>query len=122
MEFNKEQLTKTEVLFCKKRKDLLELANECPGVLGAHFLLQVRKKLMKPLPSNSQELLLTDVASWAATSTHCDIKEIRDAKEVQMLGRIIGLMGEGKYEEIVDLAVMRVREVRFAKQPSSSWD
>ena len=84
--------------------------------------MQVRKKLMKPLPSNSQELLLTDVASWAATSTHCDVKEIRDAKEIQLLGRILGLLGEGKYEEIVDLAVMRVREVRFAKQPGSSWE
>ena len=50
------------------------------------------------------------------------MKEVRDVKEVQLLGNIISLLGDGKYEEVVDLAAMRIREIRFAKAQGSRWE
>jgi hypothetical protein len=77
---------------------------------------------MKANPKDSRDLARTDVAGWASSSTLCDVKELRDVKEIQMLGRLMMMIGEGKTEEACDTIAMRVREIKMAKMTGSSWE
>ena len=116
-----EAVERTETMHCRKRKDLLQVASRHPGALGAHLLLQVRRKLMKSAPKDTKDLARTDVASWAGSSSN-DIKDLRDVKEVMLLGKLMMMIGEGKTSEAVDTMAMRIREVRMAKAPGGSWE
>lgn len=118
--FDSEMLTRSEVLHFRKRKDLLSFANRHPGALGAHFLLQVRRRLMRPLPENSSELRETDPTAWAMTQA--DLKEVRDLCEVQLLSRLLMDINSDRLASAVDLLVMRIREIRMAKAQGGTWE
>ena len=117
-----EAFEQTENLHLRKRKDLLHMTSAHPGTMGAHLLLQVRRKLMKGPPRDTRDLARTDVASWASSTSMCDVKELRDIKDIQMLGRLMSLVGEGKIEEALDTIALRIREVRMANMQGSSWE
>ena len=84
-------------------------------------MLQVRRKLMMSAPKDTRGLVRTDVASWAGSSSN-DIKDLRDMKEVMLLGKLMMMIGEGKTSEAVDTMAMRIREVRMAKAPGGLWE
>lgn len=108
------------MLHFRKRKDLLAFASRHPGALGAHFLLQVRRRLMRPLPENSSELRETDPTVWA--KTQADLKDVRDLREVQMLSRLLMDINSDRLPAAVDLLVMRIREIRMAKSQGGAWE
>jgi hypothetical protein len=118
--YKADMITRAESLHFKKRKDLLAFAQKYPGGLAAHFLYQVRRKLLQPAPQDSYDILATDSSSWA--SSFSDLKDIRDLKEVQFLTKIMAEVSLGRLPQAMDLCAMRVREIRMAKAPQGSWE
>ena len=117
-----DQLVRHEALRFKKRSDLMAFALKNPGVLGAHFLLQVRQKMMLPTPSTTSELYRTDVAAWAMSPLGPGLKDLRDIREVQVLGQVLTHLTSQRIPQAVDLMAHRIREIRAAKAPGGSWD
>ena len=103
----------------KRRPDLLNFAAKRPGALAAHFLAQVRERLSKGEPRSGKELLETDAASWIPVS---GLKEVRDLREATVLCRILTELTHRRPEKAADIIAMRLREIRFAKTASSSWE
>ena len=91
-----------------------------PGGLGAHFLWQVRRKLMRPVATNTDELLDTDATGWSATM--CNLKDLRDLKEVQFLTKLFADVNADRLPQAMDLLAMRIREIRMAKTAGGSWE
>ena len=122
MEFKPEEVHRTEHLTFKKRKDLLAFHERHPGALAAQFLLQVRRKLSRPMPENSHQLIRTDTSVWSTTPSMNELKELRHQKEVQFLGKLMMDLAEERLPQVLDAVVMRVREIRTAKAAGGSWD
>lgn len=105
----------------KRRGDVLEYHHKYPGALAARFLCRVHQKLGQELPSDTDELHLTDVAaSWA--SAHALLKDASDQKEVVFLSRLLSELGQNRLPELADFVAMQIREIRAAKAEQSSWD
>lgn len=104
----------------RRRGDLLKFHHRYPGALAGHFLCQVRQKLGQGLPVDTEELRLTDVASWS--TAHASLTDVKDQKEVAFLSRVLADLGQGRLPELADLVAMRIREVRAAKGEQGSWD
>ena len=83
-------------------------------------MLQVRRRLMRPLPDDTEQLRDTDPCSWA--TSHSELKDVRDLKEVQLLSKLLMNLNTNKLAEAVDLLVMRIREIRTAKGAGGSWE
>ena len=87
LKYDKDALNRAEILHFRKRKDLLTFSSRYPGALGAHFLLQVRRKLFRPTAENSKELRETDPTIWAVSQT--EMKDVRDLKECHFLTKLL---------------------------------
>ena len=75
---------------------------------------------MAPVATSSKDLLDTDPTGWAATM--CDLKDVRDLKEVQFLAKLLSDLNANRLPEAVDLLAMRIREIRMAKMAGGSWE
>ena len=118
--FSTRAIDRQHTILFKRRSDLIRFHHRNPGGLAAHFLQQVRAKLMLPLARNSDELRDTDPSGWA--STQSDLKDTRDQKELLFLMRVLHDMAQGRLQAVADLLVMRARELRFAKSAGGSWE
>ena len=104
----------------KRRSDLVNFAARHPGALGALFLHHVRGRLSLPAPEKKDDLYQTDITTWAATAT--GLKEVGDMKEVQLLSKVLLEINRDRLPQAVDIIAQRIREVRMAKAPGSSWE
>ena len=66
------------------------------------------------------DLYRVDVATWA--STNSGLKELRDQREVTVLGKVLTLLNRKREKEAADLMVQRVREILQAKRAGGSWE
>ena len=119
-QFDVGQQTRQHTLRFKRRADLLKFHLERPGALAAHFLCQVSQKLGRPMPTSSAELLRTDVVGWS--ERHSGVKDVRDQREIQFLGRILQDLGTDRLPQLADLLALRIREIRAAKGEGGSWE
>ena len=107
-------------LHFKRRRDLLKFSSKYPGGLAAHFLHQVRRKLDKQAAVTTQDIISTDPTVWAH-SQH-GMKDVRDAREVQFLSKLLAEISLGRLPGAVDYIVMRIREIRMAKADKGTWE
>ena len=98
----------------------MSYALEKPGTLTTLFLYQLRQRMHGSAPRSLSDLYQVDVGHWAGTST--GLKELRDRREVALLGKALSLLNRRKDKEAADLMVQRVREVLYAKRAGSSWE
>lgn len=98
--YDQDTLTRAEGLHFRKRKDFLSFASRHPGALGAHILLQMPRRLMRPLPEHSSELRETDPTMWVMMLA--DLKDVRNLREVQLLSRLLMDINSDRLPAAVD--------------------
>ena len=77
---------------------------------------------MKGAPKDTEELLATDVAGWAASPLGPGLKDVRDIREVQVLSKILTDLGSQRIPQALDLACHRIREIKAAKSAGGTWE
>ena len=97
---------------------MLAFAARYPGALAAHFLCQVRSKLLKREPGKMADLQV-DLAQWTSSA---GLKELRDIREIQALSMILTELNHARIQKAADIIAMRIREVRAAKGTGGSWE
>eukprot|EP00971_Amphidinium_carterae_P232913 4622220-Amphidinium_carterae.1 len=77
-----------------------------------------------PEATTMTELRTTDPTTWATSPmwVATELKDVRDLKEVQFLSKVISEMNAGRYAQLMDMVVMRIREAHAAKKEGGSWE
>ena len=73
-------------------------------------------------PENMEVLSQTDISTWAMNSSMTGLSDVRDQKEVILLSTMLVELGHRRYGQMADVLAQRIREIKMAKAPSSSWE
>ena len=104
------------------RPALFTFCQRSPGAVTAHFLAQVRQRLLSPggRPRQTKEFRSATCVDWVDNVS--GLCELRSQREAYTLTSILDTANKDCIAEALDILVMRLHALQVAKAKGGTWE